>query len=193
MIEQKEINPLELRMYFFVPYNISPIQKSIQAGHAALEYAYKNSNGGLFIHFMDHWKTWIILDGGTTNSQRELGTGISLGSLNQIADLLKENGIDFSYFEEPDLNNALTAVCFICDERVFNREDYPDFLDYILNIKMYQEAKDGMSARGIVMLKMKTMDELILMFPDYYIQWVEFLGGKKNLFLRELIRNKKLA
>ena len=58
---------------------------------------------------------------------------------------------------------------------------------------MYQEAKDGMSARGIVMLKMKTMDELILMFPDYYIQWVEFLGGKKNLFLRELIRNKKLA
>ena len=46
MTKSKEHKTLELRMYFFVPYNISPIQKSIQAGHAALEYAYKNSNGG---------------------------------------------------------------------------------------------------------------------------------------------------
>ena len=188
MTKSKEHKTLELRMYFFVPYNISPIQKSIQAGHAALEYAYKNSNGGLFIHFMDHWKTWIILDGGTTNSQRELGTGISLGSLNQIADLLKENGIDFSYFEEPDLNNALTAVCFIADERVFNYEDYPDFLDWIFKTYLYDEPTDR-----IIRLRMMGMLELTFMFPEYYKEWVEFIGGSKNVFLRELIKDKKLA
>ena len=31
-----------------------------------------------------------------------------------------------SLFSEPDLNFALTAVCFIADERVFNYEDYPE-------------------------------------------------------------------
>ena len=29
---------LELRMYGFVPYNISPIQQAIQFGHAVVEY-----------------------------------------------------------------------------------------------------------------------------------------------------------
>ena len=77
---------LEKRMYFLVPYNISEIQKGIQCGHAGLDYARKYGNDEDFIDFVDHHKTWIILNGGTTNSERELGTGTLFGTLNQYAE-----------------------------------------------------------------------------------------------------------
>jgi hypothetical protein len=31
------------------------------------------------------------------------------------------------------------------------------------------------------------------LFPEYYQEWTEFIGGEKNIFLRELINGKKLA
>ena len=141
MEEIKGEKQLELRMYFFVPYNISPIQQAIQAGHAALEYARKYADAGFFQEFVDYHKTWIVLNGGTTNDQRDFD-GVPVGTLNQIGDQLQDNDIPFSYFREPDLNDALTALCFIADERVFNREDYPDFVNWLLKIKMYQQAAD---------------------------------------------------
>jgi len=183
---------LELRMYFFVPYNISPIQQAIQAGHASLEYVRLHGLTEEFNDFVANWKTWIILNGGTTNERRDF-EGIVMGSLNQVADDLLANDIKFGYFQEPDLNDALTAVCFICDERVFNRKDYPDFIDFIFDIKMYPEAKEATPKENYVMLKMQSMENLQQMFPEYYKEWVRFVGGVKNVFLRELIRDKKLA
>lgn len=189
-----ENKPLELRMYFFVPYNLSPIQQAIQAGHAALEYAHRYGKRKIFIDFIDNWKTWIILNGGTTNTTRDF-EGISQGSLNQIGDELLKNKIDFSYFEEPDLNDALTALCFIVDERVFNYEDYPDFINWLIDIKMYEHAKDdAIKNNPELWVKLRLYPDLQQeMFPDYYKEWIEFLGGEKNVFLREIIRNKKLA
>ena len=75
-------------MYFFVPYNISPIQQAIQAGHAALEYAWKFFEKNDYKAFMQD-KTWIILNGGTTNKNWTTEFGISpqrVGTLNAIAD-----------------------------------------------------------------------------------------------------------
>ena len=183
---------LEVRAYYFVPYNISPMQKGIQAGHAGWRYARKfSANNPEVWDFVDNHETTIILDGGTTNSRRDFD-GVALGTLNQIADSLNENDIPFSYFEEPDLNDALTAVCFLADERVFNRKDYPNFVDYILD-KMYLDSKTAMDAQNVVMLKMQGLEHLQEMFPEYYKEWVRFLGGVKNVFLRELIKDKELA
>jgi hypothetical protein len=195
MEELNEEKQLELRMYFFVPYNISPIQQAIQAGHAALEYARKFGASELFRDFVNDHKTWIILNGGTTNDQRDFD-GIAQGSLNQIGDQLQDNDIDFSFFHEPDLNDALTALCVIVDERVFNREEYPDFIDWLLNVKMLEPAKDEALKNNPdlwVKLKLKPLEEVQEMFPEYYKEWVRFLGGVKNVLLRELIRDKKLA
>jgi hypothetical protein len=187
-----EEQPLELRMYFLVPYNISPIQQAIQAGHAALEYARKYGDTELFKEFVDNHKTWIILNGGTTNAQRDF-EGISQGTLNQTGDQLMDNQIEIAWFHEPDLNDALTALCFICDERVFNRKDYPEFIDYIFDVKMYPEARKEAPAENYVMLKMKSREELEQLFPEYYKEWVRFVGGLKNVFLRDLLKDKKLA
>jgi len=196
---------LEKRLYFFVPYNISEIQKGIQAGHAALEYAHKFKDDPDFIDFVEYHKTWIILNGGTTNGRLSINheTGWVanpridedpyLGSLDNIANFLIKNDIPYSLFEEPDLNDALTSVCFLADERVWNYKDYPGFLDYVLKIKMYPEALAAMPAENEVILRMQSEEKLKELFPEYYNEWVQFMGGEKNLFLRELIKGKKLA
>lgn len=56
---------MKYRMYFFVPCNISEIQKGIQAGHAALEYAFLYGDTDEYKSFIVNDKTWIILNGGT--------------------------------------------------------------------------------------------------------------------------------
>lgn len=177
---------LELRMYFFVPYNISPIQQAIQAGHASLEYARIYGDQEQFKEFVDNWKTWVILNGGTTNDRRDFD-GEAMGSLNQIGDALNDNDITFSYFIEPDLNNALTALCFIVDERVFNRKKYPDFIDFVIMNRFPN------SFEVIAKHRMLSHYELKETYHDDYKKWVRLLGGVKNAFLRELIKDKNLA
>jgi hypothetical protein len=78
------MNNLELRMYGLVPYNISPIQQGIQFGHAVVEYSQKiqSFKSGIlsktetyrnisnqYDEWADNWKTFIILNGGTTNNK----------------------------------------------------------------------------------------------------------------------------
>lgn len=184
----EEKTELELRMYFFTIYQLTGIQAGIQCGHAALEYAHKFGQSELFINFILNWKTWIILNGGTTNDQRDF-EDTSAGTLNQIADQLYENNIDFSYFREPDLNDALTAVCFICDERVFNKKDYPDFIDWFIS-RIDNEVIETIRLRTEYLKDAKNFIET---YNELYKEWVRLIGGVKNVFLRELIQDKKLA
>lgn len=112
---------LEYRMYGLVPYNISPIQQGIQFGHAVVEYGRKKNK----VKGYDKWskkdKTFIILNGGTTNLN-----SYSLGTLNKHRETLLKNNVHIECFYEPDLGDQLTAVVFLVDERVFNKEKYPD-------------------------------------------------------------------
>lgn len=153
------------RMYFFVPYNLSPIQQGIQAGHAALEYAAKYGNTVEFKNFVFWDKTWIILNGGTSN---EGSRGYSRGSMEEILESLRSNGIRCSVFHEPDINMAMTAICFLADERVWDYENYPEF-----------DTQDA-------------LDNDTKEYKDLLKQWEKTIGIK-NLFLRNLIKNKKLA
>lgn len=186
-----EEKKLTYRMYFFVPYNISPIQQAIQAGHAALEYAWKFPMTQEYMDFMTNDKTWIILNGGTTNDQFT-NEGFA-GTLNQLASSLVDNEILFTTFREPDLNNALTAVCFLADERVWDYETYLEFFTWLTEVKMTPEASLKM-VRNNPQLRRFTLEQFNGFFPEYYNEWVEtILGGKKNEFLRNLIKGKKLA
>ena len=118
---------LELRMYGLTPYNLSPIQQGIQFGHAVQEYNNMMEYGESLserIQF-DKWrkedKTFIILNGGTTNNNPE-----RFGTLNKHMITLGDMEIKFARFYEPDLGDQLTAVVFLVDEYVFNKEKYPD-------------------------------------------------------------------
>jgi hypothetical protein len=161
-------------MYFFVPYNISDIQKGIQSGHAALEYVKLYGWIREYKDFIENSKTWIILNGGTTNSSIE-----NFGTLDEIQSQLITNRITYTNFFEPDLNNALTALCFIADERVWDYENYPDY-----DSDVYE--KSWVMRTG-AMMAMQIEPKAV------YQQWVDFVGGEKNVFLRFLIRDKRLA
>lgn len=194
MEEEKQ---LELRMYFFVPYNISPIQQGIQAGHALGRYCLKygrHDPNHIVWDFLDKWETFVILNGGTTNDERDF-EGIPAGNLNQIGDQLMENDIEFGFMIEPDLNHALTALSIIVDERVFNRKDYPDFVDWLRYVKFsFEEITEPTKENPNFWEYVKTKPEsAIEIYPKYYREWIRMIGGVKNAFLRNLIKDKKLA
>lgn len=133
---------LEIRMYGLVPYQLSGIQKGIQYGHAVVEYGLQMSNleassSGQEDDFLvnrykdwaNKWKTFIILNGGTTNDRED-----SLGTLNEhLRVLTEELGVTVATFREPDLGDQLTAVVFLIDERVFNDKKYPKPIDFDTN------------------------------------------------------------
>jgi len=157
---------LRYRMYGLVPYNLSPIQQGIQFGHAVVEYGQQAKEvptfEGIYDKFARKDKTFIILNGGTTNEKPE-----RLGSLQEHTALLKLNNIFVGEFREPDLNDTLTATVFLVDERVFDKDLYPDFVDNPL----------------------LSEDENLRNWRD----WVETIGGQQNLFLRRFLPNFRLA
>ena len=175
-------------MYSLVLYNISEIQKSIQAGHAVEEFSDKYGTTNEYKKYRKY-KTWIILNGGTSNSGKESYYDMQpeLGTMEQHLQLLKDNDINHAPFYEPDLNYALTAIAFIVDERVFNRTDYPNFKDYILL------NSSSLTPQKELQVKTFPIEQLKLEYSDLYKKWFDFIGGKRNEFLREFLSDKRLA
>lgn len=174
-MEEKE---LELRMYTAVPYQLSGIQKGIQACHAVVRYGESVKNNPEELEKYEKWannhETLIVLNGGTTNPVE--------GTLNQLAEDLNNNGIYITEFREPDLGNQLTAIAFLCDERVFNNKKYMDFEEYI---KPHMVPLDYMS--------LITNSDLPDVTYTLIKTWEEYIGGEKNAYLRERIKNIRLA
>lgn len=193
------MNGLELRMYGLVNYQLSGIQKAIQYGHAVVEYGQlvKSDTNLLetYNEWADNWKTFIILSGGTTNKKTSIEDGLPFGTLNRHLLTLKENNIDFSYFEESDLGDQLTAITFIVDERVFNTKKYPDMCDWIFEQTDY----------FFDITKLEFNSKLSDISYENFInsdnhnnvvlaeKWLDFIGGDKNLFLRRFLKNFRLA
>lgn len=119
------MNKRTYRMYGLVPYNLSPIQQGIQFGHAVVEYSLQFGHDQWYNQWAKNDKTFIILNGGTTNSRRFDGKPV--GSLNGYREELRDKNILFADFYEPDLGDQLTAVVFLVDDRVFDREKWPDY------------------------------------------------------------------
>lgn len=131
---------LEQRMYGLVPYNISPIQQGIQFGHAVVEYglSYGHKSDDPYLQWARNDKTFIILNGGTTNNRTNhiLGGTTNnnkecFGTLNNAQIRLYSMGVRNESFCEPDLGDQLTAVVFLVDERVWDREKYPEFNKFL--------------------------------------------------------------
>ena len=162
-VEKKVV--YEQRMYSMVLRQLNPIQKGVQTTHAVVEYANKYGSDKEFLQWSETDKTLIMLDGGTYQD------------MISIYDSLKDLGVKFGKFQEPDLNYLTTSITFLADERVWNRVQYPSWE----SLSQYPFAIDG---------KMQMLD------PNDYIlyeEWVEMMGGAANVELRKLIFSKKLS
>lgn len=198
---------LEWRMYGVVPYNISEIQKGIQFGHAVQEYNnlmfeiisnYEGDNPELefIINGFNKWreqdKTFMVMNGGTTNDDIN---DKFYGTINLRLEELRKIDIPVGLFREPDLGNQVTGIVFLADERCFKKrpyhfEDkdvnvYPDFKDW-LELKT---GKDFIKEKESE-YKYKTLEQI---FESSYKEWVKFIGGEKNVLLRDLISKLRFA
>lgn len=190
-------NKLELRMYGLVPYNISPIQQAIQYGHAVVEYGQMVKNNGTeeYDDWADNWKTFIILNGGTSNhSVNRYGTEEFVGSMETHLSTLEENGIRLATFFEPDLNDLLSAIVFIVDERVFNKKVYLEFGDWVMENHM-DYLTDNLIAPNKIekMRKSGYFEDASPREKRIYDEWKDFVGGEKNVFLRDFLNGFRLA
>lgn len=205
MIEPED---LEWRMYGIVPYNISDIQKGIQFGHAVQEYnntmfeVISNIEDGedIEIEFtidgFNKWreedKTFMVMNGGTTNDDFN---DKFYGTMNIRLEELRKIDIPVGLFREPDLGNQITGIVFLADERCFKKrlyhfdnEDalfYPDFKDFLIN-------KIGTKLINDTMIS-NISSTIEKVFNEEYNQWVEIIGGEKNVVLRDLISKLRFA
>ena len=185
-------------MYGLVPYNISPIQQAIQFGHAVVEYgqmAKKSPLSEIYDDWADRWKTFIILNGGTSNhSQNRYHDGEFEGTMEGHLAALEEMQIENAAFYEPDLNDMLSAVVFIVDERAFNRKLYPDFGDWIMENHYSYLADNMINSSKIERMRLEGHFERgSEKERRIYAEWSELVGGKKNVFLRDYLKNFRLA
>lgn len=191
---------LELRMYGIVPYNISPIQQAIQFGHAVVEYGQNvksydvinNIELKKYNDWADCWKTFIILNGGFSNhsiNRYHQTDEPFIGTMESNLITLEQNGIEIATFYEPDLNDLLSAVVFIVDERVFNKKKYPDFEDWV--IENYGDLITGNGSSYQIARRIKESNSKE--DQKVYQSWVKIVGGEKNVFLRDFLKNFKLA
>jgi len=176
---------LELRMYGLVNYQLTGIQMGIQFSHAVVEYGQLvKVKGGDELEKYNEWannhKTIILLNGGTTNNNLN-----RLGTLNQYIQVLTDKKILCSKFEEIDLGDQLTAIAFIVDERVFNKEKYPDF-----DFTNKNQITPGYGMWSEDPLNPQFMNDNEKLRWDF---WVEFIGGETNLWLRSWLKNFRLA
>jgi len=179
---------LELRMYGLIPYNLSPIQQGIQFNHANDNYSLEwGTNNEQYYNFRTEWKTNILLNGGTSNEGHMVRQGFKetmyVGSMQEHLADLKANNVKVSTFYEPDLNSMLTAIVFLVDERVFNKELYPDFsqpLSPFMDPLFNGNKEEALINWG------KENDK-------QYDIWVNKIGGPQNEFLRDFLSTKKLA
>ena len=149
---------MEYRMYCLVERHLSSIQKAIQSAHAIVEYGLTYGDTPEYKQWAEKYKTIIVLDGGNSRD------------LDNAADVLNYEKIPFAIFEEPDMLNFKTSICFLADERVFDYETYGrNYNDFVMKSSM------------------------IGYTPDSEEKWIELIGGYSNAILKQIVAGKKIA
>lgn len=162
------------RMYGLVPYNISPIQQGIQFGHAVVEYGLEYFEDFDYQQWASRDKTFIILNGGTTNLEKP-------GTLNVHEYAIEANEIKHANFFEPDLGDQLTAVVFLVDDRVWDKEVWPDYRMTIEDIETFEDLSDP---------DLESFESYRIWFNKFSNNYKE---AERIVWLRDFLKNFKLA
>ena len=147
---------MQYRTYEIVLRHLSGVNKGVQIEHTCKRYVWKYKDEPYMKEIMENLdnETTIMVDGGTHQDMVE------------IHRILEENDINHTYFIEPDLNDCMTAITVVADERVWDRENYCLSLDdYIAKYEFHGNIRE----------------------------WFEHVGGEKNAILIDILKDKKLS
>jgi hypothetical protein len=98
---------------------------------------------------------------------------------------LKEHNIETGVHIANQSCNELTCLVFVADERAYNEIDYPSFEHYLSNHQTIIDTFEYYrSFESIV-------DEIKSNRSQVYLDWVNSIGGERNEFLREFIKQLK--
>jgi hypothetical protein len=174
---------LELRMYSLVMYNISPIQQGIQSGHANVRYGRKYPDG-LYGEWADHWETVIVLNGGTSKTMMDHLNTLIL------------NDVDCVPFYETDLNDSPSAISFLVDERVFDKEKYPEptntkkIKDIFSSLGEFYRLTQDYNNLAYAISSAARIQEVIAEETE---EFNKVLSTHQNIFLRQWLKPFRLA
>jgi hypothetical protein len=163
---------MEYRMYYLVLRHLSGINKAVQTSHASIEYAVKYIANSDFQKYATIDKTIVMLDGGTHQE------------MVMLQKQLDENGVNNTYFIEPDINDAMTAICFLVDERLFNKDI---FVSYEKFCALHFKDSDTTSIDYVEFLLNKQPG------GELYEEWVKQIGGTQNETIYNIINGRKLS
>lgn len=107
---------LKQKMYGLVLRQLNPIQKGIQVTHAVVEFANTYFSDDEYKQWSKEDKTLVMLDMN------------DIPHMKSIIQKLVSVGIKFSCFCEPNLEGLPTALCFLADERVWDKYGHNDFI-----------------------------------------------------------------
>lgn len=165
-------------MYGMVAYQLTGEQSGIQFAHALTKYAYKYHDNVYYKDWVENVMTKILLNGGTTNEDGS-------GTLQQHIEKLISLGVDVISFQEPDLNNATTAICFLVKEQVWNKDKF--YVSYNNNLSEYPSFEEIKSEY----LQLVDCDNNGI---DYrFVKSINDMGGLDTLELRNFLSKFKLA
>ena len=89
------------RLYVIVRKDLSESYRAVQAGHAVAEWLLHDQS----------WKNETLIYLGVENETDLLRWGNKLNF----------KGIKYVGFNEPDINNELTAIATVCNDEIFKR------------------------------------------------------------------------
>ena len=152
------------KMYSITLMHLSGIQKGIQHGHGKDVFELIHNGRAEYKRWLKTDKTVIVLQ------------TYSVKQLLEAKALLAANEVPHAIFYEEDLANIPTAVSFLVDERVWDKETYPD-IDFQIG---YVEPKPTPA-------KMRKLRE------DTQYAANTTVYGKEVAWLRAFLRNYDLA
>lgn len=167
-IKEENKEEFNYRMFGMVNYQLMGIQSGIQFQHAVSRYQRDYPSDSLN-KWAFHCETSIVLDGGSTNLNPN-----KLGTMNKHLQTLKEMNLIVSEFYEEDLGDQLTAIAFLVDERVYDKEKYPNFL--------FDKTDDKLNPNFTDETRQKEWDD-----------YIDMIGGYQNHKLRTFLGTFKLA
>lgn len=160
-------------MYGVVIRHLSGIQKGIQYQHATQEYANQFSADKDHIKWAKEDKTTVILECNSTDNDSIL-TADKAEMQDFVAKLIALSW-KYATFVEPDLNNTMTAVVCLADDRIWDKTNYPDW-----KTVCYENRFSGENA-------------LEAESNGYYKAWLQKIGGPRIAEMKKILGAFRLA
>ena len=187
------------KFYFLVTNNLSPEEKGICCGKAAINYSYQFDDNCSDID-------WHIFKGGFSNNQyhtsifyenkyiklvqnlnNDIESHIRLnsesGSMEANWNFFIGNDINASPYFEKNLNNSLVAIAFIVPEQVFNNFKYLPFLHWLYKIESSNLTGDEVNLIDKFYMG-SNVENVKPLYKKVFDKWVDYMGSKENAYLK---------